>query len=608
MAAPLTKLTSKSKEFEWKEEQQEAFDKLKEALTTAPVLGKPDYTRDWVLEVDASDIAIGAVLSQEMDKEVHPVYYWSRQLGKAERNYSTTDRECLAVVAACKKFRPYILGGHTTIIGDHTAVKWILNKIDVLGRHARWQVILSEFDYDMQTRPGKSNGNADALSRMAGKEKNTEVEEGLLLRTLVLQRKWAENSWYKDVYLFLESLVYTKSTVYERERIRRMAMRFVIKNDVLYHKDSDGGLKICLEKEDVKMVLKEYHDGAVGGHFGRDITIERVRRDFWWPTIWKDVVAYIKTCDNCQRYGPKEQHNVLQPYRPVFPFEYIFLDFVVNLPTTSRKNNHLLTMTEGLTKWVEAKAVKKATAGEAAKFLMEEVICRFGTPLTIITDNGSHFRGDFDKLCRELGILHRFATPYHPQTNGQDERTNGLLIGRIRKWRLEEYKRWDEDIPASVFACNTRKVSTTSFSPMESLMGYTAGTASGLKLIKRSKKDLKAQVAQVSKDTSDKVTSTRLRILESLRDEAISVKNHEAHRLKERYDKKVHAQEFLEGQEVLLYDSTLLKQWSRKLEERWTGPYLVTWKGSMGAYSIDVGDGKMKLVSGDQLKRYHRRE
>jgi hypothetical protein len=78
--------------------------------------------------------------------------------------------------------------------------------------------------------------------------------------------------------------------------------------------------------------------------------------------------------------------------------------------------------------------------------------------------------------------------------------------------------------------------------------------------------------------------------------------------LKERYDKKVHAQEFLEGQEVLLYDSTLLKQWSRKLEERWTGPYLVTWKGSMGAYSIDVGDGKMKLVSGDQLKRYHRRE
>ena len=180
-------------------------------------------------------------------------------------------------------------------------------------------------------------------------------------------------------------------------------------------------------------MLQEYHDGAVGGHFGRDITIGQIRQHFWWPTIWKDVVAYIKTCDICQRYGPKGRHNTLQPYGPVFPFEFIFLDFVVNLPMTQKKNRHLLTMTEGLTKWVEAKAVRDATAKVSAKFLMENIICRFGTPITVITDNGTHFKGEFHDLCEGLGIQHRYGSPYHPQTIGQDERTNGLLLDRIRK-------------------------------------------------------------------------------------------------------------------------------------------------------------------------------
>jgi transposase InsO family protein len=117
------------------------------------------------------------------------------------------------------------------------------------------------------------------------------------------------------------------------------------------------------------------------------------------------------------------------------PFEYIYLDYIVNLPLTSRCNHHIITMTEGLTKWVEAQATKTATAKESSAFLMNHVICRFGVPLVVITDNGSHFKGEFSDLCSRLGIQHRYATPYHPQTTGQDERTNGLLLGRIRKWR-----------------------------------------------------------------------------------------------------------------------------------------------------------------------------
>lgn len=610
IAVPLNKLTSKKVPFEWKPEQQKAFEELKKAMTTAPVLGKPNYEKEWVLEVDASDVALGAVLGQEQDDlEVHPVYFWSRQLNHAERNYSVTDRECLAVVAACGKFRPYILGGKVVIYGDHTAVKWILNKVEISGRHARWKVKLSEFDYKMFSRPGAQNGNADALSRLEGGEEKSEIDDEpnhLAYRTEFLRTQWVDDPWYKDVYLWLEVSTIQKESAHERERVRKMAGRYAIKGNKLYYRDSDGGLKLCLGRKDIKDVLREFHDGTIGGHFGRDITVGRIRQMFWWPTIWRDVAEHVRTCDTCQRYGPKENHNALRPYQPVYPFEFIFLDFVISLPITAKKNKHVITMTEGLTKWVEAKPVRDASAKTAANFLMNDIIHRFGAPLTVITDNGSHFRGEFHELCEKMNIQHRFGTAYHPQTTGQDERTNGLLLGRIRKWRLEEYNRWDEDMPASVLACNTRKISTTGFSAMESLMGFTAGTASSLKHNGMTKKEVRKRVELVVGGIPNQITGMRLRVLETLRDESIRIKSLKNQQMKERYDKNVHEREFKIGDEILLYNSGLLKQWSRKLEERWLGPYKISWKGTLGAYAIKI-DGKSKQVSGDQLKFYHRR-
>src|SRR3954470_13231082 len=169
------------------------------------------FDKDWILEVDASDLALGVVLGQEqVDKEIHLVYFWSRQLSQAECNYSVTDRECLAVVAAFKKFRPYILGRRTVVIGDHTAMKWLFNKVDLSGRHARWQFTLSEFDYEIRTCPGLKNGNADAMSRLPVQTAlPNDVEDfpdyfGLLATVFI--GKWFKEPWYKEVYMFLETL------------------------------------------------------------------------------------------------------------------------------------------------------------------------------------------------------------------------------------------------------------------------------------------------------------------------------------------------------------------------------------------------------------------
>jgi len=191
--------------------------------------------------------------------------------------------------------------------------------------------------------------------------------------------------------------------------------------------------------------------------------------------------------------------------------------------------------------------------------------------------------------------------------NGQDEKTNELLLERIRKWCMQDYNYWDEDLTAAIFACNTCKVSTTGFSALEMLMGYTANTASSIKYIRTSKADMQEKLKAVESSSLKEALHSRLQVLESLRDEVIRIKNVNVERMKQRYDRKVRSTNLDVGTEVLLFDSTLLKQWSRKLEERWLGPFVIKWRGTSGAYGIEDETGKFKLVSGDQLKPYYRR-
>ena len=167
VAAPLVLLTRKIVKWKWGKDQDIAFNDLRDALSSAPVLAPPDYSKLWIIDCDASNDAIGAVLSQAgADGIKHPVYYYSRTFNTAKRDYSTTDRECLAVGAGMKKFRVYILGGEILIRTDHSAVRQLLNNAENTGRYARWVSVLSEFDFTLKYRPGEQHGNADGLSRM----------------------------------------------------------------------------------------------------------------------------------------------------------------------------------------------------------------------------------------------------------------------------------------------------------------------------------------------------------------------------------------------------------------------------------------------------------
>lgn len=162
---PLTSMLRKNKHFKWTEEAQKAFDDIRQSLVQAPILSWPDFSKQFTISCDASNVGIGAVLSQSSDFGEKVIAYASRTLGKTEQKFSTTERECLAVIWSIEKFRPYVEGTHFEVITDHHSLLWLHNLRDPQGRLARWSLRLQPFDFTLIHRKGKEHVVPDLLSR-----------------------------------------------------------------------------------------------------------------------------------------------------------------------------------------------------------------------------------------------------------------------------------------------------------------------------------------------------------------------------------------------------------------------------------------------------------
>ena len=311
------------------------------------------------------------MLQEEPDtKEEHPVYYYSRLLNSAKWNYSTTDRECLAVIAAVKKFRVYVLGAPLEIRTDHSAVRQLLNKVNATGRYARWVCIMSEFDFTLRYRSGPKHGNADGLSR-------TKVQEDMMGCGIddeiecAFRAEVENDPHYRSIVDYLQTGEVHLPGANERRRLRTMAKKYTLRNDELYYRDTNGELKLCLPQSEVPAILTEFHESSFGGHWGRDVTISNLRRHFYWPTMRKDVTEHLKRCEACQQWSKWPKSNELRPTWVVEPFDLLYLDWIIDLPMTSSRKSCIITCTDALTKWTETRATVRATALESIKFLAE---------------------------------------------------------------------------------------------------------------------------------------------------------------------------------------------------------------------------------------------
>ncbi|CAN6704234.1 unnamed protein product [Malus baccata var. baccata] len=177
ISTPLCRLLQKDVTFDFNEECEKAFKHLKEMLTSAPIIRPPDWSIPFELMCDASDYALGAVLGQRKDKQPHVIYYASRTLNDAQLNYSTTEKELLAVVFALDKFRSYLLGTKVIIYTDHAALKYLLTKKEAKSRLIRWMLLLQEFDLEIRDKKGSENVVADHLSRLVHEEEVVPIPE-----------------------------------------------------------------------------------------------------------------------------------------------------------------------------------------------------------------------------------------------------------------------------------------------------------------------------------------------------------------------------------------------------------------------------------------------
>ena len=392
IAAPLDEVTGKNVQFSWNDGRQNSFDKLKTALLNPPVLKLADTSRPFEVYTDASDLAIGAVLMQSDDQGNHPIAYASRKLTAAEKNYTITERETLAVVFALKSWRLYLFK-HFEIFTDNQAVVYLRSKLHMSKREARWIEFLADFDFSIQHISGNKNF-ADPLTRQS----NPWVELGSLEFSLdmhpdearLISEGYAEDAQLSHIISRLQSTS-ARDSFHDKYFWDEEGER-------LYLVDSNPP-RLCIPKGPVRLsLLRENHDCVTAGHPGRDKTFWNLSKHFYWPGMRKSVKDFVRTCDTCQRYkSTRAKSGLLQPLStPSVPWESISMDFVMGLPSTERQNDAILTFVDRLTKYVIIIPTKSTIDAEGtARLYLDHVFALHGLSKSVVSDRDPRFTSLF---------------------------------------------------------------------------------------------------------------------------------------------------------------------------------------------------------------------
>ena len=440
---------------------------MKQCLVSTTILKQADKTKIFIIRTDASSYALGAVLLQGKDEEEHPIEYASRLLTSAERNYSTTEREALAVVWAVNKFRGYIDGSEVIVASDHQPLRWLMSLKSPSGRLARWALQLQEFNLKIEHIPGRANVLADMLSRPSCTHAAQESCDICSIIIDVPTRKpsdlRAEQLKDDELKKIIQSFEDTEKGVDYTNWTER---GYIMNQGVLYRyspTSESEEAQLVIPSHEREKILKEYHDSLTAGHYGAEGTLSRISKRYYWTGMRSYIADYVKNCAECNRYKPSNQKPSGLLQTPVYSqrFEVLSIDLFGPLPESKTGKKWIFIVEDCATKWVELFALTQATAAQCATTLLEEVILRYGLPRRIISDNGSQFvSAVMQQLCFLLGIQQSLTPIYHPQANPV-ERKNRDLKPRLAILVENDHTLWEEKLPTIRFAMNTAKCDTT---------------------------------------------------------------------------------------------------------------------------------------------------
>lgn len=586
LARPLTQLTGK-KPFAWGTDAGVAFEVMKQKLTEAPILRFPDFSRPFTLATDASKFAVGAVLSQEFDGQEHPVAYASRQLNGAEQAYGATEQECLAVVWAVRHFRCYLYGRHFRILTDCQPLKWLMSTRDQNSRLARWNLRLQEYDFEIVHRSGKTNQNADALSRAVVREVNVFLPSTDGWRVKEEQRK--------DTCL--------RATIAACEASEE-------KCNGQFYLDQGGLLRLQTDKpgETGRMVipssmvgelLRVHHDAPCAGHPGARKTRQRVAKQYFWRGMRRDIVEYCRACKSCSlRKTPKGRRPApFQEFGQLSsPFERTAMDIVGPLPVTTAGSKYILVFVDHLTRFAEAFPMPDQKAETVARMFVEGVVLRHGVPDQLLTDQGANFTSRLMKEVYEsLGISKLQTTAYHPECNGAVERLNQTVIKMLGHFVAHDQRDWDLWLPFALFAYNSAAHEGTKESPFYLLYGRDAVVPSLARAAPA------ANYGTLENYRSELVQ--RLAISHRLASDALV---QAAQTRKTRHDKTSRDPQYKVGDPVYLQVAAHRRGTARKLAPSWCGPFrIVEVLSDITCRIRRIGEREEKIVHVNRLKPAH---
>nr|GEU75739.1 putative reverse transcriptase domain-containing protein [Tanacetum cinerariifolium] len=583
IARPMTKLTQKKVKFEWGDKQDEAFQVIKQKLCSAPILALPEGSEDFVVYCDASIKGLGAVLMQR--EKV--IAYGSRQLKIHEKNYTTHDLELGAVVFALKIWRHYLYGTKCTVFTDHKSLQHILDQKELNMRQRRWLELLSDYDCEIRYHPGKANVVADALCR---KERIKPLRVRALVMTIGLdlprkileaqtEARKPENLKSKDV----GGMLIENSKDPEKPRKEKLEPR------------ADGTL--CLNNrswlpcygELRTLIMHESHKSKYSVQPGSDKMYQDMKLLYWWPKTKADIATYVSKCLTCLKVKAEHQKPsglLVQPEIPQWKWDNITMDFVTKLPKAQSGNDTIWVVVDRLTKSAHFLPMKETDPmDKLARLYLKEVVTRHGIPVSIICDRDPRFTSNFWKAFQKaMGTRLDMSTAYHPETDGQSERTIQTLEDMLRACVIDFGNGWERHLPLVEFSYNNSDHASIKAASFEALYGRKCRSP----ICWAEVGDAQLTGPELIHETTEKIVQIKQRI-QAARD-----------RQKSYADIRRKPLEFQVGDRVMLKVSPwkgVVRFGKReKLNPRYIGPFKVLAKVGSVAYRLELPE---------QLSRVH---
>ena len=549
------------------------------------------------------------------------IAYTSQHLNNTQANWSTVEKEAYAIVHAVKTFYPYLYGRKFQVLTDHRPLQWLMTVKEPTGRLARWALLLQEFDIEITYRPGKTNQNADCLSRIPVNKIDDHPLSGEPVPIFFITRDFAaeqnKDSYCKNARNRVESANQRHAAVKEdqivtdgltNKELLSPSMDNPADRANQSEDDSDNDLdfvelyngligtadgRILVPETFRPKILQRFHDSPYAGHLGTKKTIARIKRRYLWPKMTKEIKEYVRKCEICAKR--KAVGSSRAPLKPMPPPDHVWQTMAMDIvgPVTESDEGYvyILVMSEYLTRYTVTAPMKDMTAETVAKVFIEKIVLQHGVPERVLTDQGTNFLSQLmDELYRQLGIERLRTTAYRPCCDGLVERFNRTLGDMLASYVSKTPNKWSDFLPYATFAYNTSVHASTGQTPFYLMFGREAREPNDVLppsrlLLVTDENTIFAQMWHGAKEVAK---------------EAIEAAQEKQ---KEYYDRKTKTVSYNEGDLVLLKE---MQNTPGKFNMRWSGPYPVLEKKSEVNYKLEV-EGKEYVTHVDRMKLFRKK-